>query len=287
LTSKHSYGPSRDWLKLVQTSQARNKIKQFFKRQAKEENVEKGRDLVEKEIRQLGFEPKKIMLPENLRKLADKLNFSHEDDLFAAVGYNGITALQVANRLTEKLRKERELEAETEKLLTQAENKPSNSDANNEKLKIKHNAGVVVQGVGNLLIRLSRCCNPVPGDEIVGYITKGRGISIHRQDCPNVQAIEAERLIEVDWEDADSQAKNDYNVDIEIYGYNRNGLLNDILQVINSLTSNINGVNAKVDNNKMATLVVTLQIHNINHLQRVVDKIKQIPDVYTVRRLMN
>ncbi|EFS03096.1 GTP diphosphokinase, partial [Listeria seeligeri FSL S4-171] len=107
LTSKHSYGPSRDWLKLVQTSQARNKIKQFFKRQAKEENVEKGRDLVEKEIRQLGFEPKKIMLPENLRKLADKLNFSHEDDLFAAVGYNGITALQVANRLTEKLRKEK------------------------------------------------------------------------------------------------------------------------------------------------------------------------------------
>ncbi|TYV70842.1 bifunctional (p)ppGpp synthetase/guanosine-3',5'-bis(diphosphate) 3'-pyrophosphohydrolase [Listeria monocytogenes] len=287
LTSKHSYGPSRDWLKLVQTSQARNKIKQFFKRQAKEENVEKGRDLVEKEIRQLGFEPKKIMAAENLRKLADKLNFSHEDDLFAAVGYNGITALQVANRLTEKLRKERELEAETEKLLTQSENKPSNSDANNEKLKIKHNAGVVVQGVGNLLIRLSRCCNPVPGDDIVGYITKGRGISIHSQDCPNVQAIEPERLIEVDWEDADSQAKNDYNVDIEIYGYNRNGLLNDILQVINSLTSNINGVNAKVDNNKMATLVVTLQIHNINHLQRVVDKIKQIPDVYTVRRLMN
>ncbi len=143
------------------------------------------------------------------------------------------------------------------------------------------------KGVGNLLIRLSRCCNPVPGDDIVGYITKGRGISIHRQDCPNVQAIEPERLIEVDWEDADSQAKNDYNVDIEIYGYNRNGLLNDILQVINSLTSNINGVNAKVDNNKMATLVVTLQIHNINHLQRVVDKIKQIPDVYTVRRLMN
>ncbi|MBC1974861.1 bifunctional (p)ppGpp synthetase/guanosine-3',5'-bis(diphosphate) 3'-pyrophosphohydrolase [Listeria booriae] len=288
LTSKHSYGPSRDWLKLVQTSQAKNKIRQFFKRQAKEENVEKGRDMVEKELRQLDFEPKKVMTTENINKLAERLNFSHEDDLFAAVGYNGITALQVANRLTEKERRERELEEQTEKLLNKVETKAKNpTDSNNERLKIKHNAGVVVQGVGNLLIRLSRCCNPVPGDEIVGYITKGRGISIHRKDCPNVTGPDVERLIDVEWEDADMTAKTDYNVDIEVFGYNRNGMLNDILQVVNSLTSNINGVNAKVDNNKMATLVLTLQIHNINHLQRVVDKIKQIPDVYTVRRLMN
>lgn len=287
LTSKHSYGPSRDWLKLVKTSQARNKIKQFFKRQTKEENVEKGRDAVEKELRQSGYDPKEYLTNPHLEQVAAKLNFSHEDDLFAAVGYNGLTPVQVANRLTEKERREREAEQETEKLLTQFENKVSNSEANNEKLKIKHNAGVVVQGVGNLLIRLSRCCNPVPGDEIIGYITKGRGISIHRKDCPNVQSIEEERLIEVEWESADLQAKNDYNVDIEVYGYNRNGLLNEILQVVNSLTSNINGVNAKVDQNKMATLVLTLQIHNINHLQRVVDKIKQIPDIYAVRRLMN
>ncbi|WP_167628579.1 RelA/SpoT family protein [Listeria valentina] len=287
LTSKHSYGPSRDWLKLVQTSQARNKIRQFFKRQDKEENIEKGRDMVEKELRQMDYEPKKIMTQENMKRLIDKLNFAQEDDLFAAVGYNGITALQVANRLTEKERKEREQEEQTEKLLTQAEQKNNLAEQNNEKLKIKHNAGVVVQGVGNLLIRLSRCCNPVPGDQIVGYITKGRGISIHRKDCPNVQSTETDRLIDVEWEDADEKSKTDYNVDIEVFGYNRNGLLNDILQVVNSLTSNINGVNAKVDQNKMATLVLTLQIHNIAHLQRVVDKIKQIPDVYTVRRLMN
>lgn len=287
LTSKHSYGPSRDWLKLVQTSQARNKIRQFFKRQDKEENIEKGRDMVEKELRQMDYEPKKIMTQENMKRIIDKLNFAQEDDLFAAVGYNGITALQVANRLSEKERKEREQEEQTEKLLTQAEQKNNSAEQNNEKLKIKHNAGVVVQGVGNLLIRLSRCCNPVPGDQIVGYITKGRGISIHRKDCPNVQSTETDRLIDVEWEDADEKSKTDYNVDIEVFGYNRSGLLNDILQVVNSLTSNINGVNAKVDQNKMATLVLTLQIHNIAHLQRVVDKIKQIPDVYTVRRLMN
>ncbi|EUJ17615.1 RelA/SpoT family protein [Listeria aquatica] len=287
LTSKHSYGPSRDWLKLVQTSQARNKIRQFFKRQDKEENIEKGRDMVEKELRQMDYEPKKFMTQENMKRIIDKLNFAQEDDLFAAVGYNGITALQVANRLSEKERKEREQEEQTEKLLTQAEQKNNSAEQNNEKLKIKHNAGVVVQGVGNLLIRLSRCCNPVPGDQIVGYITKGRGISIHRKDCPNVQSTETDRLIDVEWEDADEKSKTDYNVDIEVFGYNRSGLLNDILQVVNSLTSNINGVNAKVDQNKMATLVLTLQIHNIAHLQRVVDKIKQIPDVYTVRRLMN
>ncbi|MBC1356575.1 bifunctional (p)ppGpp synthetase/guanosine-3',5'-bis(diphosphate) 3'-pyrophosphohydrolase, partial [Listeria welshimeri] len=184
----------------------------------------------EKELRQLGFEPKKVMTTENINKLAERLNFSHEDDLFAAAGYNGITALQVANRLTEKERRERELEEQTEKLLNKVETKAKNpTDSNNERLKIKHNAGVVVQGVGNLLIRLSRCCNPVPGDDIVGYITKGRGISIHRKDCPNVNGPDVERLIDVEWEDADMTAKTDYNVDIEVFGYNRNGMLNDIL----------------------------------------------------------
>src|SRR5690606_28588698 len=193
LTSKHSYGPSQDWIKLAQTSQAKNKIKQFFKRQKKEENVIKGRELVEKEIKNLGFELKDVLTQENVKRVAEKFNFTNEDDMYAAVGYNGITAAQVATRLTEKLRKMKE-QAEPSILKEIAELRPIESHK-------KKDSGVRVKGIDNLLIRLSKCCSPIPGDEIVGYITKGRGVSVHRVDCPNVHTEEAkERLIEVEWE---------------------------------------------------------------------------------------
>lgn len=166
LTSNHSYGPSQDWLKLAQTSQAKNKIRQFFKRQRKEENVVKGRELIEKEIREMDFDLKEILTPDNIKKVAGKFNFSHEDDMYAAVGYNGISAIQVANRLTEKWRKQRDQEEIIKEI--PAEAKP-------EARTRRYEAGVKVAGADNLLIRLSRCCSPVPGDKIVGFITKGRG----------------------------------------------------------------------------------------------------------------
>src|SRR3954447_18651521 len=179
LTSKHSYGPSQDWLKLTQTSQAKNKIRQFFKKQRRDENVIKGKELVEKEIRSMEFDVKEILTPDNLKKVAEKFNFSNEEDMYAAVGYNGVTALQVANRLTEKWRKKRDKEqtATIANAITDLKSFPSTK---------KRESGVRVQGIDNLLIRLSKCCSPVPGDEIVGFITKGRGVSVHRSDCPNI-----------------------------------------------------------------------------------------------------
>ncbi|WP_110927057.1 RelA/SpoT family protein [Bacillus massiliglaciei] len=282
LTSKHSYGPSQDWLKLTQTSQAKNKIRQFFKKQRREENIEKGRELVEKEIKEMEFDVKEIMAPDNTKRVADKFNFLNEEDMYAAVGYNGITALQVANRLTEKVRKQKIMEQEPDIKEAVSELKTFNGT------KKKRDSGVRVPGIDNLLIRLSRCCNPVPGDEIVGYITKGRGVSVHRKDCPNLELDESsdERLIPVEWESSVNERK-EYNVEIEISGYDRRGLLNEVLQAVNETKTNISAVSGKSDRNKVATIHMSIFIHNIAHLQKVVERIKQISDVYSVRRIMN
>ncbi|AEH53885.1 (p)ppGpp synthetase I, SpoT/RelA [Heyndrickxia coagulans 2-6] len=278
LTSKHSYGPSLDWVNLAQTSQAKNKIRQFFKRQRKEENIEKGREMVEKEIRAMEFDVKEVMAADNIKRVAEKFNFANEDDMYAAVGYNGITASQIANRLTEKWRKQRDSEETIKEIVS--EQKPVAKHR-------KKDAGVHVKGVDNLLIRLSKCCNPVPGDEIVGFITKGRGVSVHRADCPNVQNEEAQnRLIPVEWE-TDAADRKEYNVDIEITGYDRRGLLNEVLQVVNETKTNISAVSGRTDRNKMATIIMSISIQNISHLHRVVERIKHIPDIYSVRRIMS
>ncbi|MGX7149361.1 RelA/SpoT family protein [Enterococcus ureasiticus] len=282
LTSPNSFGPSRDWLKMVATSKARNKIKRFFKIQDREVNIIKGHDAISKYLVEHGFAPKEFLSKAKMAEALDRFNFQTEDDLYAAVGYGEISAQVVFNRLTEKERKEQEVERqkqEAEELMTQPVKKES------DKMKVRHEGGIVIQGVENLLVRISRCCNPVPGDEIVGYITKGRGVSIHRADCPNVQHQEelAQRLIEVEWEDTDNSNK-EYDADLEVYGYNRSGLLNDVLQAISSITKNLVSVEAKPTKNKMAMIHVTVKIQNLAHLKTIVDKIKNIPDVYNVRR---
>ncbi|MGX2960694.1 RelA/SpoT family protein [Peribacillus sp. JNUCC 23] len=280
LTSKHSYGPSPDWLKLTQTSQAKNKIRQFFKKQRREENIEKGREMVEKEIKALDFELKEILTQENIKRVAGKFNFSNEEDMYAAVGYNGITAAQITTRLTEKLRKQKELEQGP--TLTEAVTELKSLHKSK-----KRESGVRVTGIDNLLIRLSKCCNPVPGDEIVGFITKGRGVSVHRTDCSNLNTCEVEdRLIPVEWEGNLNDHKG-YNVDIEISGFDRRGLLNEVLQVVNETKTDFTSVSGKSDRNKVATINMSIAIQNISHLQKVVDRVKQIPDIYSVRRIMN
>ncbi|MED3725448.1 bifunctional (p)ppGpp synthetase/guanosine-3',5'-bis(diphosphate) 3'-pyrophosphohydrolase [Priestia filamentosa] len=284
LTSKHSYGPSQDWLKLAKTTQAKNKIRQFFKKQQREENIEKGRELVEKEIRQMEFDLKEVLTAENLKRVTEKFNFSNEEDMYAAVGYNGITALQVANRLTDKWRKQRDLEQQEAALKETVEEVNRTSKVQKKK---RRDSGVRVKGVDNLLVRISKCCNPVPGDEIVGFITKGRGVSVHRDDCPNVHVEEAqERLIPVEWE-SDIKEGREFNVEIEISGYDRAGLLNEVLQTVNDSKTNISAVSGKSDRNKMASIHMSLAITNISHLHKVVEKIKHIPDIYSVRRIMH
>ncbi|MDX1807608.1 MAG: bifunctional (p)ppGpp synthetase/guanosine-3',5'-bis(diphosphate) 3'-pyrophosphohydrolase [Paenisporosarcina sp.] len=277
LTSKQSFGPSRDWLKIAQSSQAKNKIKQFFKKQLREDNVHKGREMIEKEIKSQEFDVKEVLVNENIKRVCEKFNFTSEEDMYAAVGFSGITAQQVVNRLAEKMRKIRDHEEALEKI-TKEMNTPKKATE----------SGVIVKGIDNLLIRLSRCCSPVPGDEIVGFITKGRGVSVHREDCPNVQDSDVnERIIDVEWGSHLTPNRKEYQVDIEIQAFDRSGLLNEVMHVVSETKTNISAVSGKADRDKIATIHMTVMITNIAHLHKVVERIKQIPEIYSVQRMTN
>ncbi|MGM0214777.1 RelA/SpoT family protein [Enterococcus sp. AZ109] len=282
MTSPNSFGPSRDWLSMVKTSKARNKIKRFFKTQDREENITKGHEAVVKCLNDMGFTPKEVLTKDNMQKTLDKFNFHSEDDMYASIGFGELSALTFSNRLTEKERRE-QMKQKKQEAVDELVNQPSKKEP--EKIKVRHEGGIVIQGIDNLLIRISHCCNPVPGDEIVGYITKGRGISIHRSDCPNITSQKSiqERLIEVEWEDT-SNIKQDYNADLEIYGFNRDGLLNDVLNIVSGLTKQLVSVEAKPTKDKMAMIRLTIKIQNLSHLYSIVDKIKTVPDVYSVKR---
>lgn len=275
LTSKHSYGPSQDWLNIVQSTNSKAKIKQWFKKENKDENIIKGRESVERELRKLGYEPSEIITSDGLKEVCSKFNFSEEDDMFAAIGYSGITAAQIVTRLTEKLKKE-------STTIQSVEDIEIRQPVPSKKKSIA--GGVKVKGVDNLLIRFSKCCNPVPGDEIVGFITRGRGVSIHRADCHNIVAeIDNDRIIPVEWDNAEELS---YAADIEVIGTDRRGLLNEVIQAVSETKTNMSAVSGKTDKNKMGTIMMTVMINNTEHLQSVVDRIKRVKDVYSVRRIM-
>ncbi len=283
MTSPNSFGPSRDWINLVTTNKAKNKIKRFFKLQDREVNIEKGRSLVEKQLLDMDFVPKDILTKTAMKDAAQRFNMPSEQDLLAAVGFGELSAFTLVNRLTEKARKERD-KVKQEEVMETVEQKAPKKEVN--KMKIRHEGGIVIEGADNLLIRISHCCNPVPGDEIIGYITKGRGISVHRNDCPNAKMTEENenRFIEVEWEDR-GNANIDYETELMVEGYNRSGLLNEVLHVVNSTTKNLTSVNGKVDKNKIAVITLKIGIQNLSQLDKIVDKIKNIPDVYSVRRV--
>ncbi len=284
LTSANSFGPSRDWVNIVATSRAKNKIKRFFKDKDRDENIEKGRTSLERCLLENDFSPKEFLSKEKLADALEKFAYLTQDDLYAGIGFGEVTTQVVYNRLTETERKERGIKKQQEEVDELINQPVQKKDVN--KMKIRHEGGIVIQGADNLLVRISRCCNPVPGDDIVGYITKGRGISIHRKDCPNMNSSPEvqQRQIDVEWEDTASDGKQEYNADLEIYGYNRSGLLNDVLLVVNAQTKRLIGVEARPAKNKMAVIHLTVSIQNLSHLEQMVDKIKAIPDVYSVRR---
>ena len=278
LTSKQSFGPSRDWLKIAKSTQTKNKIKQFFKKQLREDNVQKGRDMIEKEIKSQDFPLKEVLTNENIKRVCEKFNFAGEDDMYAAVGFTGITAQQVVNRLAEKMRKKREQEEAIEKITVEMK---SNTP------KKQTESGVIVRGIDNMMIRLSKCCNPVPGDDIIGFITKGRGVSVHRTDCPNIHADENDRLIPVEWEGDGAADNKSYQIDIEVQAYDRTGLINEVMHMVSETKTTITAVSGRADKDKIATINLSIMIPHITHLNRVVERIKSIPDVYSVVRVTN
>src|SRR5699024_2081081 len=283
ITSRHSYGPSQDWLKITQSTQAKSKIRQFFKKQRRVENIEKGKEEIEAGIKELGYQLKEVLTEENIKRVCEKFNIVNEEDLYDAVGYQGITSSLIVTRLTDKIRKEREKEENT--LANSEEVKTIVADKTS--VNKKSDTGVIVEGLDSVLVRLSRCCNPVPNDDIVGYITKGRGVSVHRSDCPNIQSDEAEeRFLNVRWRNAENSAK-DYHLDLEISGYDRHGLLNEVLQVVNETNTQIASVSGRADKNKIAHIHITVLIKNTDHLHHVVERIKQVKDIYAVTRTVH
>ncbi|PRZ17264.1 GTP pyrophosphokinase [Laceyella sediminis] len=271
LTSKHSYGPSQDWLSLVKSSHARSKIRNWFKKQRREESVAKGREMVEALLKKHDFTVSDVLTSDRIEDVTKKFNFNEEEDLFAAVGYGGISTAQVVHRLTDGLKEEQQ-----PVVLPEVKALPIR--------KHKLDQGVRVKGVDNLLIRLSRCCNPVPGDEIAGYVTHGRGVTVHRIDCPNLSTVPDERRIDVEW---DSHAtKHYYQVDIEVSGFDRQGLLNEVLQALTDSKTELAAISARGDRRGIASIHVRISIQNINHLKSVVERVKRVRDIYSVRRII-
>ena len=274
LTNPSSNGPSRDWLSFTQTSKARNRIKRFFKLKDRDQNSERGQQLIEKELKESNNSIKLITKKQNEKNLLERFNFNSLTDLYAAVGLGELSVSAVLNFLG--ILPERE----PEKIPTQ------NESHQTQRSRTVHESGVVVEGVDNLMIRLSRCCSPVPGDEIVGYITRGRGISVHRADCANLQNEPdlKQRTIHVEWDIAD-ELSTEYETELSITGFDRTGLINDVLHVVNHTVKNLRNVNGKVDANSTAVVVIKVAISNVNQLENLMTKLKNIPDVYEVSRV--
>ena len=276
ITSDNSKGPSRDWLKFVKSSTAKNRIKSWFKKAQKTENIEKGKDLIEKEVKRIGFSHSDLFKPEYIDPMLEKYKYKNLDEMYAAVGFGANSAVKVIARMLQEYRKEHQEEDIEKKLeeLKQARHrrpKPSSS-------------GVIVKGIDNCLVKLSKCCNPVPGDEIVGYITKGRGVSVHRKDCYNVKDLlsEENRMIDVEW--YNENVETSYQVEVEIYSNDRSGLLVDILKQIGTTKAKILGVNTKTTKEKIAIMNITLEVENLDELNKAQKAIRKVDSVYEVRR---
>lgn len=276
--------PSRDWMNLVHTARAKNKIRRYIKNEEKEQNEILGREMIEKLLQDRGYQPKNYLDKENLNDVIKNYDFKSSDELFSAVGYGEISSENVVNKLVredQKTKKEKEKSELENKILNGGIEKNS-GNITNKKISKAEDA-VKVKGSDNLLIHLAKCCNPIPGDEIVGYITKGRGITIHRDNCSNVTNPEAQkRLIDVDWNDVTKDKR--YISEIEVYGYNRSGLLNDVLQVINSQTNALNNISGRISSDKIAHISVNIGVHSLQHLTMILDRIRSIQDVYEVKR---
>lgn len=259
ITSDQSKGPSRDWLKFIKSSTAKNKILAWFKKNEREENIVKGKELIEKEIRKIGMTHSELAKTEYIQAALDRYKYNSLEDMYASVGFGAISPGKIIARMLEEYRKEHETENVEAKL----------EELSKEKVKLTKpsRTGIVVKGIDNCLVKLSKCCNPLPGDEIIGYITKGRGVSVHRKDCSNVKTLlsEENRMIDVYWYEAE---KTKYSVDIEIYGNERNGLLADIIRQIESTKCKLLAVTSKANKERIAITEVTVEVENIEELNK-------------------
>ena len=275
ITSDNSNGPSRDWLKFVKSTRAKNKILQWFKKTEKAENIERGKELIDKEVKRIKIPHSELFKDKYIESMLDRYGYKSLDEMYAAVGFGGMSPVKIIARMLMEYRKEHEednIEEKIEELSKTKNTKPKASSS-----------GIVVKGIDNCLVRLAKCCNPLPGDEIVGYITKGRGVSVHRKDCENVKELltEENRMIDVSWY---KDEKTSYNVEVEVFSNDRDGLLADILRKIGETKAHIMGVNTKTTKERIAIIAITMEIENLNELNKVIKLIRQVESVYEVKR---
>ncbi len=280
LTSQNSKGPSRDWLNLVKSTQAKSKINQWFKNELKEDNIIKGKEMIQQYCKAKSIDTAQILRAPYTEYVMQKYGFRDWESVLAAVGHGGLKEGQIVNKMQELYDREHKKELTDEEVLA------SITGGHNRRMHARSSSGIVVKGIDDVAVRFSKCCSPVPGDEIVGFVTRGRGVSIHRTDCINVlnlSEMERDRLIDADWQAADKTGER-YLAEISIYANNRNGLIADISKALTEKNIDILSLNTRVSKQGVATMIVAFEIGSREELQRIIDKVRAIDSVIDIER---
>ena len=283
ITSQNSKGPSRDWLNIVKSTQAKNKINQWFKTEFKEENIVKGKEVIAQYCKMKGIPQAQVVKPEYQESVLRKYGFRDWESVLAAIGHGGLKEGQVVNKMLE------EYEKAKKKAVTDAKIMETVSETKEQKIRIsKSKSGIVVKGIDDVAVRFSKCCNPVPGDEIVGFVTRGRGVTVHRTDGGNMLHLaesERERLIDAEWQSGlKAPAGEKYTTEIKIYGNNRTGLLVDISRTLTERNIDVTAMNVRTSKQGTATITISFDISSVEELNRIIDKLRQIESVLDIER---
>lgn len=282
ITSNNSTGPSRDWLKVVQSTQAKNKINVWFKQQNKEENIVKGKELIEKYCKAKNINLSEILKPAYMEKVRLKYSYKEWDSLIASIGHGGLKEGQIVNKLLDEYEKEHKVEITDDDVL-----KDTNNNKANVPRKSNSKSGIIVEGMDDVAVRFSKCCSPVPGDEIVGFVTRGRGVSIHRTDCINIMNlpdIERGRLIEASWAADEGKQDGKYMTEIVIYANNRVGILTDLSRIFTERNIDVNSINSRTSKSDIATITMTFAIQGTEELNSLIAKIRTIDSIIDIER---
>ncbi len=283
ITSQNSKGPSRDWLNIVKSTQAKNKINQWFKTELKEDNIVKGKDAVDRYCKAKGLNYSELFKPEFIEKVMKKYGFRDWDSVLAAIGHGGLKEGQVVNRLQEEYEKKHKKELTDAQILNAI---TENKETKENKVRVaKTKSGIIVKGLQDVAVRFSRCCSPVPGDEIVGFVTRGRGVSIHRTDCINIinlPEMDRERMIEAEWQEFSGSEQ--YQAEIKIFANNRTGILADISKILTERQIDVTSMNSRTNKQGLATISMAFAIHGKEELGHLIDKLRNIESVIEIER---
>ena len=281
ITSQNSRGPSRDWLNIVKSTQAKNKITQWFKQELKEDNIIKGKELLDKYCKSKSIMQSELLKPAYMEGVLAKYSFKDWESVLAAVGHGGLKEGQVVNRLLEEYKKEHA------KKLTDSEVLEAVTENKGKHRQIKSGSGITVKGIEDVAVRFSKCCSPVPGDEIVGFVTRGRGVSIHRTDCINIMNLpqmDRVRLLEAEWQKSNDKSEGKYLVEINIYAYNRTGILADVSKIMTERNIDVTSMNVRTSKQGKATISMSFEIGSVTELNKLVDRIRSVESIIDIVR---